>query len=191
MFNEHAKRCQAKNNKGGQCKNPAMGDSDFCNRHQKPRQHLQVNKWDECPMALALKNPGEQSLLVSVLEKIEANFTLNDSSDWIQAQVAAFCFVKLIQGVGDDIFEMQKHYDTMLRQNLSSLKLTREKREGTEVKFCAPADWAADLLAEVSKRGEDKDSGVGANKDGDGRKSEKKVAEDGVIGLVSNGNNEI
>ncbi len=110
------------------------------------------NPWRTGILALHLKDPEEQALLDNTLDSIERDFRLNGSSDQMQAQMAAYYFVQWQKAVRDNMLDMSAIYDRLMRKNLNCLKITREKREGTEIKISSPADWAASLMAECKKR---------------------------------------
>jgi len=85
-------------------------------------------------------------MLEAALAVLEEDFELNDSSDKMQATIAAYYFVKWQQAVKNDTIEMQAHYETLLRRNLTSLKATRDKREGVDITIHSPAQWASEMI---------------------------------------------
>ena len=154
-FNHYANKCTAKTTQGTKCKNPAMVNSDFCFQHSDEvtktdnEKKSNDNPWRENgPGALKLFDENEYKTMLFVLEAIERDFDLNQSSDQMQAQMAALYFVKWMKAAQSDTAEYFIAYDKLLRKSLSCLKATREKREGIELKISTPADWAAKLLGE-------------------------------------------
>ena len=161
-FNHFANKCTAITNKGSQCKNPAMVDSDLCFQHNdnvtRPveEQKLDNNPWRyDGPGALKLQAENEYRTMLFVLEAIENDFDLNQSSDQMQAQMVAFYFVKWMQAAQDGLPELAVSYDKLIRKSLSCLKATRDKRDGIELKITTPAVWAAKLLGECQRREKD------------------------------------
>lgn len=161
-FNEHAQLCEAHTRTGKSCSNPAMKNDVYCYQHRTDKTLHYDRKNDNDPWrhggpgALKLSDPEVQKIFDYVLDKIEKDFELNDSSDRMQSQMAAYYFVKWMEAVDKGEQDKAGVFDSLVRKNLHSLKATRDSREGIEVKVSTPAEWAAQLIAESKKRSEKK-----------------------------------
>jgi len=143
-FNDKAKICKAKTKDKKPCSNPSVRGYDYCYQH-KP---VERDPWRHGLGALQLTDPYQKQSFDYVLDAIEKDFELNNSSDRMQSQMAAYYFVKWMEAVKEGIIENASFYDGLIRKNLKCLKATRENREGLEIKVSTPAEWAAQLLSE-------------------------------------------
>jgi hypothetical protein len=135
----------------------------YCRIHAEQMGVVRVKKsWRDDDLLLKLPEAGEQQLFEFALDAIERDFELNESSDRTQAQMSAFYFVKWRNAAQAGEKDLQVLYDDLMRKNLGCLKATREKREGLEIKITTPAEWAANLLAEVTTSDEDAKTGTEA-----------------------------
>ena len=156
-FNKHASPCLAKKDGTGDlCKNPAMKNSNYCYQHDpgfKERIKVEDNtEWCNSEVALSLPDEKDQELFKNILKELEQDFELTMSSDKMLSRMAAYYFVKWLQSVKEGVLELEAAYDSLLRKSLSSLKVTREKRDGIELKVTTPSVWAAKLIGEYQRR---------------------------------------
>ena len=147
-FNAKAKICNGKTKDNKPCSNPAVRGGEYCFQH-KPEEK---DHWRHGLGALQLKDPYQKQAFDYVLDTIEKDFELNNSSDRMQAQMAAYYYVMWMDAVKEGIIENASFYDGLIRKNLKCLKATRENREGLEIKVSTPAEWAAQLLSEHNNK---------------------------------------
>ena len=163
-FSDVEARCKATTKNGTPCGNPALLGQDYCRVHTEQMGVVRVKKsWRDDDLVLKLTDESENQLFSFALDAIERDFDLNESSDRMQAQMSAFYFVKWRGAAVNGEKDLQVLYDDLMRKNLGCLKATREKREGLEIKITTPAEWAANLLAEMA--GDKTDDGHDANQD--------------------------
>ena len=108
-----------------------------------------------------LPSDEEKELMKMTMEAIDEDFDLNESTDRMQAQMAAYYFTQWVMATKRRNLELAAAHDNLLQKNLKSLKATRDIRDGVEIKVSTPAEWAADLLEEyysrqLEKAGDDK-----------------------------------
>jgi len=145
-FNDAARQCKAKTREGKQCRNPALRGQDYCRHHAKAEP--ETNTWRDGPHSLQLVSSEEQELLDFALDSIERDFELNNSSDRMQAEMAAFYFVKWRAAVMADDQALQLQCEDLFRKNLGCLKATRDKRGDVEKEVKSPCELAVALLDE-------------------------------------------
>ena len=101
----------------------------------------------------------ERAIFDALMVKLRADFHFNESSDFMQLELAGLYFVQLAraQATGDQGLICQ--IDQLLRNHLKDLKVTKIAREGDEPRGpeSSPAEWASSLLrqwneAQKSKR---------------------------------------
>jgi hypothetical protein len=96
-----------------------------------------------------LLDEQDRELFDQTLEAIRRDFDLNDSTDQMQAAMAAFYFTRwyrAIEGKADAAIES---FDVLLRKQLESLKTTRAQRDTGGGPQTTPAEWAVALLESV------------------------------------------
>jgi len=101
----------------------------------------------------------EQAVFHQIMGGLREDFSFNQSSDFIQVELAGIYFLKLRRAMDNDDWEAASKIDGMLRGHLKDLKLTKIMREGEarELPQTTPAEWATSLLeklAEAERKGE-------------------------------------
>jgi hypothetical protein len=100
-----------------------------------------------------LLNEEEKMLFDDYLQKLNKDFVLNSSSDRMSAELVCLYFIRLIRAVKGDNAEAMYKIDSLLRNQLKSLKATRDRREAKYLRWgTTPAEWAANLLEEHRKK---------------------------------------
>lgn len=90
----------------------------------------------------------EMALFDALIIRLRDDFHFNDSSDFMQLELAAMYFIQLAraQATGDQGLVCQ--IDQLLRNHLKDLKVTKISREGDAPhrSETTPAEWASALL---------------------------------------------
>ena len=143
-----ARLCIGNKKDGTQCKNVALLTSVYCRNHIPTVEKMERNRpiFGQGESKLKLPDEKDQVLLESVLAGLQAEFTLNNSSDMINLEMAAYYFVKWRRAVEDGEHEKTASLDSLVQRNLSALQVTRSTRPSGESTVRTVADVQTDLL---------------------------------------------
>ena len=101
----------------------------------------------------------EMVLFDALIVKLKADFKFNESSDFVQVELAAMYFLKLGRAQESGDWDTALKIDQAIRGHLKDLKMTKIAREGDEPRGpeSSPAEWACNLLqkweeAQTTKR---------------------------------------
>jgi hypothetical protein len=100
-----------------------------------------------------LLDEQDRELFDRTLDAIRRDFDLNDSTDQMQATMAAFYFTRWFRAIEGNADAAIGNFDGLFRRQLESLKTTRAQRDTSTGPQTTPAEWAVALLASV-KQGE-------------------------------------
>ena len=169
VFEKEVPRCKARmKNGGGRCTHPAVRGYAVCRMHgANPKNHGgappekmrgNLNGLKHGAYVKRLLNEEDHHLFDTMLESIRQDFDLNDSTDQMQAAMAAFYYTRWRRAAEGGSDAALTTYDALIRKQLESLKVTRAQRD-PETKSCGtPAEWAAALLERVREAKKRKDS---------------------------------
>jgi len=163
VFGKQVPRCRARRKSDGlRCTHPATGGYEVCrmhganpkNRGGAPPEKLRgnLNAFKHGAYVKRLLDEQDRDLFNETLESIRRDFALNDSTDQIQAAMAAFYTVKWHRAAEGGSESAIQTFDTLLRRQLESLKATRAQREPEKISGGTPAEWAVALLESVRKK---------------------------------------
>jgi hypothetical protein len=155
-FGNAVRRCKAKTKSTGKrCTHPAVSGYEVCRLHgANPHNHGGPPKGNTNGLihgayVKKLLDEVDEKLFDSTLAAIQKDFDLNDSTDQIQAVMAAFYFTRWYRGIKGDSESAVGNYDVLLRKQLESLKATRAQRDTGGGEQTSPAEWAVALLERV------------------------------------------
>ena len=162
VFEKQVPRCRARRKSDGlRCTHPATGGYEVCRMHganpknrggappEKMRGNL--NGIKHGAYVKRLLDEQDRELFEEMLESIRRDFALNDSTDQVQASMAAFYYAKWHRAAERGPESAIVTFDTLLRRQLESLKATRAQREPEKISGGTPAEWAVALLESVRK----------------------------------------
>ena len=160
VFGKEVPRCKARmKNGGGRCTHPAVRGYKVCRMHganpknrggappEKMRGNL--NGLKHGAYVKRLLNEEDHHLFDTMLESIRKDFDLNDSTDQMQATMAAFYYTKWHRAAAGGSDSAVAMFDGLIRKQLESLKVTRAQREPETNSCGTPAEWAVALLERV------------------------------------------
>jgi len=101
----------------------------------------------------------EKAIFDALMVKLRADFRFNESSDFMQLELAGLYFLQLARAHATGDQQLICQIDQLFRNHLKDLKVTKIAREGDEPRGpeSSPAEWASSLLqqwneAQKSKR---------------------------------------
>lgn len=150
------RRCTARmKSTGGRCTHPAVSGYSVCRLHgANPKnkgggQPKNLNNMIHGAYVKRLLDDQDKELFEQTLEAIRRDFELNDSTDQIQAAMAAFYFTRWYRAIEGKADAAIGNFDVLLRKQLESLKTTRAQRDTGGGPQTTPAEWAVALLQSV------------------------------------------
>ena len=163
-FGRRMRRCTAHSKRTGErCSHPAVSGFPVCRMHGANRKNRGAAKPGVTKGNLSAMTHGayvkrlldeqDRELFEETLAAIRRDFDLNDSTDQMQASMAAFYFTRWFRAVEGKAEAAIGNFDSLLRRQLESLKTTRAQRDTGGGPQTTPAEWAVALLASV-KQGE-------------------------------------
>ena len=152
--------CEGITKTSARCKNPALRDSLYCRVHAPTIDKLEKERplFGKGQHKLKLPDKADQELLESVLAGLQAEFALNNSSDMINLEMAAYYFVKWRRAVEGGKDNEAASFDGLVQRNLAALQVTRSTRPPGESTVRTPADVAADLLSKATQYAENQEA---------------------------------
>ncbi len=145
-------RCKAKSKRTGErCRRLATPGFEVCHYHGAGGGAPKGNKnaMQHGVYVNELLNDEERKLFQELLQAMQEDFQLNNSSDRISAEVACLSFIKLVRAFKGDNAGAMYRVNLILRSQLQDLKATKDKREGEAGGLqTTPAEWMAKLLEE-------------------------------------------
>lgn len=143
-------RCKAKSKRTGErCRRLATPGFEVCYYHGAGGGAPKGNKnaVKHGVYVDKLLNDEERKLFQEILQAMQEDFQLNNSSDRISAEVACLSFIKLVRAFKGDNADAMYRVNLILRSQLQDLKATKDKREGESAGLrTTPAEWMANLL---------------------------------------------
>ncbi len=150
------RRCTARMKSNGErCTHPAVTGYSVCRMHgANPTNHgggqpKNLNGMTHGAYVKRLLDDQDKELFEQTLEAIRRDFDLNDSTDQIQAAMAAFYFTRWYRAIEGKADAAIGNFDVLLRKQLESLKTTRAQRDTGGGPQTTPAEWAVALLESV------------------------------------------
>ncbi len=158
-FGKRIRRCKAKMKSNGErCTHPAVEGYTVCRFHGANHKNHpgpppgNLNGLRHGAYVKKLLTDEEKEIFEFALEAIHTDFELNQSTDQMQASMAAFYFTKWHCAVLGNAEAAVGNYDVLFRKQLECLKTTRVQRDTGGGPQTSPAEWAVALLESV--RGE-------------------------------------
>ncbi len=155
-FGRRVARCTARMKKNGRrCTLPAVTGYNVCRMHgANPKNHgggqpKNLNGMTHGAYVKRLLDDQDRELFEGTFEAIRKDFELNDSTDQIQAAMAAFYFTRWYRAIEGKADAAIGNFDVLLRKQLESLKATRAQRDTGGGQQTTPAEWAVALLESV------------------------------------------
>ncbi len=165
-FGNRVQRCTAKTKSSGKrCTNPAVKGYTVCRFHgANPKNHGggkpgNLNALKHGAYVKKLLTDEEKVIFEFALESIHSDFELNQSTDLMQASMAAFYFTKWHCAVMGNADAAIGNFDVLFRKQLEALKATRVQRDTSTGTNTTPAEWAVALLARVKESKEKEANG--------------------------------
>jgi hypothetical protein len=165
-FGRLAARCTARMKKNGRrCTLPAVTGYKVCRMHgANPKNHGggkpgNLNGMTHGAYVKRLLDDQDKELFDQTLDAIRLDFDLNNSTDQIQATMAAFYFTRWYRVVEGKANTAIGEFDVLLRKQLECLKTTRVQRDVNMGPTTTPAEWAVALLARVKETKEKEANG--------------------------------
>ena len=166
----HIQRCTAKSKSTGKrCMQPAVKGYTVCRFHgANPKNHGgappekmrgNLNALKHGAYVKKLLTDEEKAIFEFALESIHNDFDLNQSTDMMQASMAAFYFTKWHCAVMGNADAAIGNFDVLFRKQLEALKATRAQRDTNTGPGTTPAEWAVALLARVKETKEKEANG--------------------------------
>ncbi|HPQ70110.1 MAG TPA: hypothetical protein PKW95_13355 [bacterium] len=166
-FGHRTPRCTARMKKNGQrCTHPAVEGYTVCRLHgANPKNHGgappeklrgNLNALKHGAYVKKLLTDEEKAIFEDALAAIHQDFDLNESTDLMQASMAAFYFAKWHCAVLGNADAAVGNYDVLFRKQLECLKTTRVQRDTGGGQQTTPAEWAVALLESVRGGASDK-----------------------------------
>lgn len=160
------RRCTARmKSTGGRCTHPAVAGYSVCRMHgANPRNHGggqpgNLNALKHGAYVKKMLTDEEKAIFEDALAAIHRDFDLNESTDLMQASMAAFYYAKWHCAVLGNANAAIGEFDVLFRKQLECLKTTRVQREVNIGPTTTPAEWAVALLARVREAKEKEPSG--------------------------------
>jgi len=157
-FGRLTARCTARMKKNGRrCTLPAVTGYKVCRMHgANPNNHGggkpgNLNGMIHGAYVKRLLDDQDKEMFDQTLDAIRRDFDLNDSTDQIQAAMAAFYFTRWYRAIEGKADTAIGEFDVLLRKQLESLKSTRAQRDTGGGPQTSPAEWAVALLESVGK----------------------------------------
>lgn len=148
-----ARGCERILKSGARCKNPALKEFNFCRMHAPTIVKLEKERplFGKGSHKLVLPIKADQELFESVLAGLQAEFTLNNSSDMINLEMLATYYVKWRRAVEAGNDKLAASFDGLVQRNLAALQVTRSTRPTGESTFRSPADISADIMTKAAE----------------------------------------
>ncbi len=143
-------RCKAKSKRTGKpCHHWAMTGYKVCYNHgaKGGAPKGSKNAMTHGAYVNELLDEKEKIIFDEYYQQLNSDFTLNDSSDRMSAELACIYFVKLTRAIKGGNGEVIYKMDLLVRNQLKDLKATKDKREGDTINVkTSPAEWVADFM---------------------------------------------
>ncbi len=143
-------RCKAKSKRTGkQCQRFSVDGYKVCYHHGAGAGPPKGNKnaMKHGAYVNELLDEKEKIIFDEYYQQLNSDFTLNDSSDRMSAELACIYFVKLTRAIKGGNGEVIYKMDLLVRNQLKDLKATKDKREGDTINVkTSPAEWVADFM---------------------------------------------
>lgn len=158
--------------KGSRCKNPRLKGYVFCRHHVPTVDKMEQARplFGKGDYKLKLPESEDQELFEVILAGLQAEFTMNNSSDMMNLEMASYYFMQwrkaVVAGKDNDAIK----FDALVQRNLSALSVTRSTRPAGESTVRTPADVAADIMSRAEQY-------EAANKKADKKKARAEKAE--------------
>jgi len=166
VFGNRVQRCKARSKRSGErCKFPVVQGYPVCRYHgANPNnpgggQPGNLNALKHGAYVKKLLTDEEKAIFEFALESIHNDFDLNQSTDMMQASMAAFYFTKWHCAVMGNADAAIGNFDVLFRKQLEALKATRVQRDTNTGPGTTPAEWAVALLARVKESKEKEANG--------------------------------
>lgn len=106
-------------------------------------------------LANQLLDQEERRVFYALIERFEADFTLNTSADYMEVELVTLYFIQLFRAVRAEEWESVQRIDGMLRSHLREMKASKRSRESDETQrqTLSAGEWTADLLAKAQAAG--------------------------------------
>lgn len=107
-------------------------------------------------LASRFMGEDERPLFEELIARFREEFTLNNSVDFIQLELACVYMLQLARAILAENWETARTIDAMMRRHLGDLKTTKKSREGEKAvaSQVSPAEWSAQLLERIRARQE-------------------------------------
>ena len=162
VLGRRVQRCKAKSKSTGKrCKRPVVTGYAVCRLHgANPNNHGgappekmrgNLNALKHGAYVKKLLTDEEKAIFEFALKSIHDDFELNQSTDLMQASMAAFYFTKWHCAVMGNADAAIGNFDVLFRKQLEALKATRVQRDINTGPGTTPAEWAVALLARVKE----------------------------------------
>ena len=165
-FGKRMRRCKVISKRTGKrCGHPAVRGYEVCRMHgANPKNHgggqpANLNALKHGAYVKKLLTDEEKAIFEFALESIHNDFDLNQSTDMMQASMAAFYFTKWHCAVMGNADAAIGNFDVLFRKQLEALKATRAQRDTNTGPGTTPAEWAVALLARVKEAKEKEANG--------------------------------
>jgi len=111
--------------------------------------HRAVANLQHGVMTAALLTEEERLAFYAMVERYEADYTLNSSADWMQTEYICLLYLQGLRAMAAQDWEAFSRIDGSLRSHLREMKASKRGREGDEHTMVqqSPAEWAAELVA--------------------------------------------
>ena len=148
-----ARKCEGATKSGTRCKNLALKESLYCRQHAPTIAKLERERplFGKGEHKLKLPEGKDQELFEAVLAGLQAEFTLNESSDMMNLEMASYYFVRWRRAVEAGEDTKAAGYDSLVQRNLAALQVTRSTRPAGETTVRSPAQYAADLFTRAAE----------------------------------------
>ena len=166
LLGNKIQRCKAKSRTSGErCKRPVVKGYAVCRFHgANPKNHGggqpgNLNNLKHGAYVKKMLTDEEKAIFEDALAAIHRDFDLNESTDLMQASMAAFYYAKWHCAVLGNANAAIGEFDVLFRKQLECLKTTRVQRDVNMGPTTTPAEWAVALLARVREAKEKEPSG--------------------------------
>lgn len=165
-FGKQSPRCSArKKSTGERCNHPAVTGYSVCRMHGANHKNHpgpppgNLNALKHGAYVKKMLTDEEKEIFEDALAAIHRDFDLNESTDLMQASMAAFYYAKWHCAVLGNANAAIGEFDVLFRKQLECLKTTRVQRDVNMGPTTTPAEWAVALLARVREAKEKEPSG--------------------------------
>jgi len=150
------RRCTARmKSTGERCTHPAVSGYNVCRMHGANHKNHpgppagNNNALKHGAYVKKMLTDEEKAIFEDALAAIHKDFELNESTDLMQAAMAAFYYAKWHCAVLGNADAAVGNYDVLFRKQLECLKTTRVQRDTSGGQQTTPAEWAVALLESV------------------------------------------